>query len=160
MNVGKKSFFLERIIVDFYDEPTEAICKSDFIDQSFIASLVCFDCDKKKIFSLVKISPDWLNKYKAEIEAIKSNNFDNYARIKTAIIKYYKNYSGDVYLFKSQSLLGINYEIVKIKVSSLKYFRDIQYVIRQDKKQIQNGMIFLKQLNTLNGPESEYSGNR
>jgi hypothetical protein len=46
----------------------------------------------------------------------------------------YTGYSGSVFLFKSNWLNAVEYEVVEIPLEELQYFRDIEMVIEQSEE--------------------------
>jgi len=133
-NVTKRSIFSEIIIIDFYDGPTEAICKIISSNDWVIASLVYFDPNlNERIFSIISLRQDWLDEFESNLQSLRSNNFDSYWDLKNGIKKYFDNYSGDAYLFKCEILSSEVYEVFQIKSNKLEYFANVESVLTQKK---------------------------
>jgi hypothetical protein len=134
-NAGKKSIFSEIIIIDFYDGPTQAVCKIISSNDWVISSLVYFDPDTSvRIFSIISMPNDWLNKFESDFQLLRNNNFKNYEVIKTNIKRYSENYSGEVFLFKCEYLSSDVYSIVQINSNKLLYFDSVESVVTQNKQ--------------------------
>jgi hypothetical protein len=134
-NVNRRSIFSEIIIVDFYDGPTEAICKIISSNDWVIASLVYFGPHlNERIFSIISVTDDWLNRFESGLQSLRNNNFECYWEIKHGIEKYSRSYSGNAYLLKCGILSAEVYEIVQIKSDKLEYFPNIESVLTQKKE--------------------------
>lgn len=134
-NVNNRSIFAEIIIIDFYDGPTEAICKIISSNDWVIASLVYFEPHlNERIFSIISVAHDWLNGFESDFQSLRSNNFESYWEVKSGIKKYSESYSGNAFLFKCKILSSEVYEIVQIKSNKLEYFANVESVLTQKKK--------------------------
>ena len=134
-NVNRRSIFSEITIVDFYEGPTEAICKIISSDDWVIASLVYFEPHlNERIFSIISVTDDWLNRFESGLQSLRNNNFECYWEIKYGIEEYYRSYSGNAYLLKCGILSAEVYEIVQIKSDKLEYFPNIESVLTQKKE--------------------------
>lgn len=131
-NAGKKSLFSEIVDIDFYDGPTEALCRLADTEQWVIGSLVYIDLNKReRIFTLLEISNDVLLGFKSIFENRPSDQEDFYENLKEQVTVVYTGYAGKVFLFKSDWLNAIKYEVVEISLKDLQYFSDIEKVIGQ-----------------------------
>jgi len=131
-NVEKTSLFSKIIIVDFYDGPTEAICKLVDSEQWLVGSIVYFDIEKKeRIFTLLEIT----NESSSELQPILGSSSiiqaDIYENIKKEISLIYNNYSGPVFLFRGHQLSDKKYEVVQIPLKHLIYLKDLEDVLAQ-----------------------------
>lgn len=132
---GQKSIFSDIITISFYDGPTEAICETSVNNEWVLASLIYFNPpNRERIFSIIEIAADWLNKFKLQINAFKEHDFRYFEEIKKEIRRYYKTYTADVWLYKGESLASSNYQIVQIESGPVQYFDHIEKVIKQNKK--------------------------
>ncbi|MFT3934824.1 MAG: hypothetical protein QM726_14460 [Chitinophagaceae bacterium] len=135
MNKEKSSLFSQAIVIDHYDGPTEAVCQIRDSEEWFIASLVYFNPDERiRIFTLLKITEQSLVNIKTLAEVYLKEGNAEYAPIKQAIEFYYKGYTGTVFLFMSDWLSSIHYQIIEIPNNALRYFSDIEAVLEQDKR--------------------------
>ncbi|HEY8968344.1 MAG TPA: hypothetical protein VIM64_04615 [Puia sp.] len=131
-NMGKRPLFSEIVDIDFYDGPTEAMCQLVDTDQWFILSLVYFDVDtNERIFTSLELTNEWLSELSSVWELRSSNVRSFYERVKEKINGIYNVYPGKVFLFRSDWLWSINYEVVQIPLQFLKYFRSIEDVLEQ-----------------------------
>jgi hypothetical protein len=131
-NVGKRPLFEDITDIDFYDGPTEALCKLVGAEQWFVCSIVYIDLKKsERIFTVLEISRDSLLKLKSNLEHQKTGQESYYEKIKEQVNAIYKNYRGRVFLFKSDWLNSVNYDVETIPLRDLQYFNDIEHVLAQ-----------------------------
>ena len=134
-NVGKKSLFNEIVDIDFYDGPTEALCKVIDTGQWCICSLVYSDFKKReRIFTLLEIGRDLQSDLKSNLGHQKSEMEDYIENLKAKVKDIYDSYSGKAFLFKSDWLNSVDYEVAEIPLESLQYFRDIEHVLEQSEE--------------------------
>jgi hypothetical protein len=130
---GLSPLFSVILDIDFYDGPTEAICKLVDTEKWVICSLVYIDfTNRQRIFSMLEVGEQWLSELRPLVEKYKSGSMDSFEAIKSNVEFMFDNYKDDAYLFKSDSLRAKDYEIVQVPIEYLKYFRDIEEVIEQD----------------------------
>jgi len=131
-NVGQKPLFSEIKDIDFYDGPTEALCRLIDTDQWIICSLVFIDFEMdERVFTILEISEDVLFKFQSIFEDRHQDQRHFYKEVKAQVKGVYGNYSGRVFLFNSGWLEGVEYKIVEIPLKDLQYFGDIEIVIEQ-----------------------------
>jgi hypothetical protein len=131
-NVGQRALFSEIIDIDFYDGPTEALCRLIDTEQWFVCSLVYIDFNKsERIFTLLEIDSEALLTFKSIFGARPSDQEDFYRKIKERVNDVYVGYADAVFLFKGDWLNAIKYELVKIPLKDLQYFNNIERVIEQ-----------------------------
>jgi hypothetical protein len=134
-NVGKKSLFNEIVDIDFYDGPTEALCKVIDTGQWYICSLVYIDFKKKeRIFTLLEIDQDLQSDLKSKLGHKMPEMEDYIENLKAKVKDIYSGYSGKVFLFKSDWLNSVDYEVAEIPLVNLQYFRDIEHVLEQSEE--------------------------
>ena len=134
-NVGKRPLFEDIMAIDFYDGPTEALCKVIDGEQWVICSFVYIDFKKReRIYTVLEIDWDLLLKLKSNLEHRIPDQEDNYANLKAQVKVIYNGYSGKVFLFKSDWLNSIDYEVVGIPLKHLLYFIDIEQVLEQSEE--------------------------
>jgi hypothetical protein len=135
MNKEKNPLFSQEIIIDYYDGATEAICQIRDSEEWIIASLVYFNPDDHiRIFTILKITEEYLPTIKTLAEVYLKEGNAEYMSIKHEIEFYYKWYAGAVFLFMSDLLSSIHYQIVEIPNKSLCYFSNIESIWEQEKK--------------------------
>ena len=134
-NVRQRSLFTEIVDIDFYDGPTEALCQLVDSRQWLICSLIYFDIKKgERIFTLLEISNEWLLKFKSILEKRSIDQAEVYEKLKEEINSFYNAYSGKLFLFKSNWLNAIEYEVIEIPLTQLEYFKDIEGVLEQSEE--------------------------
>jgi hypothetical protein len=134
-NVGKRPLFEDIMAIDFYDGPTEALCKVIDGEQWVICSLVYIDFKKReRIYTVLEIDRDLLLKLKSNLEHRLPDQEDNYARLKAQVKDVYNHYSGKIFLFKSDWLNSVDYKVVEISLMHLLYFVDIEQVLEQSEE--------------------------
>ncbi|HEV3250262.1 MAG TPA: hypothetical protein VGZ71_04880, partial [Puia sp.] len=134
-NAGKKVLFSEIIMVDYYDGPTQAICKLDRTDIWMFCSLVYFEPDAGiRIFTIINLTEQWIFKNKLLINKFANINFEGFAKMNKEIKPYFNNYRGNVYLFKGKQLDDINYEVTEIPLKYLTHFNNIEKNLDQDEE--------------------------
>jgi hypothetical protein len=131
-NAGKRPLFEDITDIDFYDGPTEALCKLVDVEQWFICSIVYVDLTKgERIYTVLEISRSLMTKLKSNLEHQIAEQESYYEKIKTQVKAVYQDYTGKVFLFKSDWLNSVNYEVEKIPLRDLRYFSDIKQVLEQ-----------------------------
>jgi hypothetical protein len=131
-NVGRRSLFEEVKDIDFYDGPTEALCKLVDAEQWFICSLVYVDFGKsERIYTMLEISHGSFSKLKSNLESQSTNQESDYEKLKVQVKAIYKDYTGKLFLFKSDWLNSVDYEVTKVSLRDLRYFSDIEHVLEQ-----------------------------
>jgi len=134
-NVDQRPLFSEIKDIDFYDGPTEALCRLIDTDQWIICSLVFIDFEMdERIFTLLEISADALFKFQSIFEGRHQDQQHFYPKLKAQVKAVYGNYAGKAFLFKSGWLKSVEYEITEIHINDLQYFVDIEAVIGQSEK--------------------------
>jgi hypothetical protein len=150
-NVGLMPLFSLIMDIDFYDGSTEAICKLNNAEKWYVCSLVHINLNpRQRIFTLLELDEQWILKAKPIVEKYQKGDMSSYEAIKREIKLVYDSYKGTVYLFKpdwSDWMDSRNYEIVRIPKESLRYFKDIEDVIEQDKESKLLWMNFFANLN-------------
>lgn len=131
-NAGKRPLFEDITDIDFYDGPTEALCKLVDVEQWFICSIVYIDLAKsERIYTVLEISRSLMKKIKSNLERQIADQESYYEKIKAQVRAIYKDYAGKVFLFKSDWLNSVNYVVEKIPLRDLRYFSDIEQVLEQ-----------------------------
>jgi hypothetical protein len=132
-NKGKRPLFSEIIHIDFYDSPTEALCRLVESEHWFICSLVYIDIKgRERIFTMLEINNQLLLEFKSVLEKLADDREVLYQKLKTQVKAVYKKYSGNIFLFKSDWLNAAEYEVVEIPLKHLQYFKDIEVVLEQN----------------------------
>ncbi len=134
-NASLRPLYSEIIDIDFYDGPTEALCRLNDSEQWFICSLVSIAFDKwERIFSLLEVTNDVLLKFKFIFENRLPDQHDFYQKLKEQVSVVYADYQGKVFLFKGDRLNAIMFEVVEIPLKDLQYFKDVEAVMGQSEE--------------------------
>lgn len=132
-NKGKRPLFSDINDIDFYDGPTEALCRLAESEQWLICSLVYIDISgSERIFTMLEINNQLLLELKSVLEKLTDDQEVLYQKLKAQVKAVYNKYSGNIFLFKSDSLYATKYEIVEISLKPLQYFEDIETVLEQN----------------------------
>jgi hypothetical protein len=83
---------------------------------------------------VLEIDRDLLLKLKSNLEHRLPDREDNYENLKVQVKAIYNDYSGKIFLFKSDWLNSIDYEVVEIPLKHLLYFIDIEQVLEQSEE--------------------------
>ncbi len=134
-SVGLVPLFSVVLDIDFYDGPTEAICKLIDTERWFISSLVLIDFKtNQRVFTMLELNEQSLSEIRPLIEGYKSGDIDSHERVKDKVKLFFDEYRGAVYLFKSDWLNAIDYEITQVPIEHLKYFNGIEDVVAQNEE--------------------------
>jgi hypothetical protein len=63
--------------------------------------------------------------------------FVNYDKIKGIIKNTFDHYNGDAFILKARYIEDVQYEVIRMPLSSLKYFDTIEDTFKQDEKYIE-----------------------
>src|SRR3569833_1112006 len=129
-NVNRNSVFTKILDIEFYDGPTEAFCQLVDSKEWLICSMVYFKPEERdRIFTIIQVNDGAILDVVSGWNSVRKHSTLYYEKAKEEIKRIYNTYKGDVFLFRSQSLMDKNYEIVQISLEDLKYFGSIEEVV-------------------------------
>jgi hypothetical protein len=135
---GDKRIYSEIIHIDWYDGGVTGIFKLNDALQWYLFNLVFYDTKENiRFFSLIEVSTEWKNEVKSMMQTDGTGVLVNYDKIKGMIKNAFDRYTGDVFLLRARYIEDVQYEVIRMPLSSLKYFDKIEDTFNQDEKSIE-----------------------
>jgi hypothetical protein len=132
------NLFSKIYYIDWYDGGVTGILKLKDSEHWYLFNLAFFEPDEKvRIFSLNEVSANWILEIKSLTNLDDPHDTSNYEEIKAKVKNAFNHYRGDAFLLKARYIEDAQCEIVKVPVSSLKYFDHIDDTFEQDEKYIE-----------------------
>ena len=122
-------------IIDWYDGPTCALCKSQEPDEWFFANIVFIDFERRKrIFVLIQLNAaQSAYLFQALLKTVPGQKRSSILLGKT-LRDFIQGYDGAVWLFETDNLDKKSKTIISVDRSFLKYFKSLDEVMNQSKK--------------------------
>lgn len=122
-------------ILDWYDGPTCAVCKSDELDKWFFATLVFTDIQlRRRVFVLMELSDAEAT---CILELLLKTDKITTTLLTELLDDLVNSYDGNVWLLDTDNLDKESKTLVQVDKSYLRYFKSLDEVVYQDKEDAQ-----------------------
>jgi hypothetical protein len=131
-NKGINPLFSIFYIIDWYDGVVSGLGNLIGTNDPYLINIVAWDFSSRmKIFSIINVTRSCLDGFEKAIELSDSNY------IIQIMEEYIRQYSGDIFLVKSEYIDDIEYDLVKLESGSLQYYNGMEEISNQgdDEKQ-------------------------
>lgn len=125
-NKGIKPLFSIYYIIDWYDGVLSGIGNLSETNDFYLINIVAWDIVfGMKIFSIVKLTSLWMDKFKDAINQTDSN------LVITLIEDYIRQCSSDIFLLKAKYIDALEYDLVRLDANSLHLYNGIEEIVNQ-----------------------------
>lgn len=126
-NKGSIPLFKICDIFDWYDGPIYGIGNIEGTKDFYLFNIVAWDLPSNlKIFTIINITSSWLKKFKNAINQ-KDKNL-----ILLLLKNYFRQYSGDIFLMKSENIDNVDYDLIECSSINIELYTNIENVVNQD----------------------------